>query len=203
MVIPAGPFDVALFSQRSPEESLSRIETWPFRRLQPALRQEQNDGPPTNARRSKHHFRVPSRILRLHNVRNDLPVPDELAEGLRPSFANKAVPIWLAYAMQIFLDIHHVLRADVVQDLQASRTQVASTLTAYFSTSKTFENWPLRNETAVKYIRSFIDHYITCDAMTPPLRQLYNNVQLPPFSRLLWRMGIWQIASNSKVGSRG
>src|SRR6202023_2450104 len=97
-------------------------------------------------------------------VGNNLPVADELADGLRSMFTDKTVPIWLAYAMQIYLDIHHVLRADVIRgfsDLQASGAQATSTLTAYFSTSKTFENWPLHNEKAVKHnILSFIDHYI-------------------------------------------
>ena len=116
-------------------------------------------------------------------VRKDLPVADELADGLRSMFADNTVPIWVAYAMQIYLDIHHVLRADVIRgfsDLQASGAQATSTLTAYFSTSKTYENWPPQNENAVKHnILNFIDHYITHDAMTPPLRQLYNAVQLP------------------------
>jgi hypothetical protein len=109
-------------------------------------------------------------------VRNDLPVADELADGLRSMFADKTVPIWLAYAMQIFLD------TDIIRgfsELQASGRQAASTLTAYFSTSKTFENWPLQNENAVQHnILGFIHHYITHDAMTPLLRQMYNSVQL-------------------------
>jgi hypothetical protein len=43
----------------------------------------------------------------------DFPVADELFQGLRSMFVKKTIPNWVAYWVQIYLDIHHVLRQDV------------------------------------------------------------------------------------------
>lgn len=83
---------------------------------------------------------------------------------------------------KIFLDIHHVLRADVVRslsELQASGTDASSTLKEYFATGKTFQNWPAHNEEGVKGINRFIDLWISQDALAQAKRILYRSVNLP------------------------
>ena len=134
-------------------------------------------------------------------INGNLPVADELTNGLRSMFVQKTVPLWVTYAAQIFLDIHHVLRADVVRglsELRASGTHAASTLKEYFATSKTFENWPAQNEEVVRRINKFVDSWIVQDAFGTAKRKLYRSVVLPPdepfslFSRHPLLCGLFQ-----------
>ena len=76
----------------------------------------------------------------------DLPVLDELTDGLRTAFVDEIVPLWVAYAAQIFVDIHNVLQENVgrgLSQLQASGTQIVSSLKEYHSNIPvTFADWP-------------------------------------------------------------
>jgi hypothetical protein len=133
-------------------------------------------------------------------VNDNLVVPDELTLGLHSVFAQKTVPLWVCYSAQIFLDINHVLRADVVRglsELQSSGTHAASTLKKYFATSKiSFENWPPQNEEGIKYIDIFIDRWIVHDALNlPKLKRQSTGDDLKPyllFSRHPLLCGLFQ-----------
>ena len=65
-----------------------------------------------------------------------LPVVDELMDGLSSAFVEQTVPLWLAYAGQIFVDIHNVLGkngARCFSELHATARQIASTIKEYCS----------------------------------------------------------------------
>lgn len=118
------------------------------------------------------------------NITGGVPVADEFAIGLRSVFVQKTVPLWVAYAAQIFLDINHTLRADVVRglsELRASGTQAAATLKDYFDTKKprNFINWPSQNEAAVRGIDQLINRWIVGDAFDLHKRKMYRSMALP------------------------
>jgi hypothetical protein len=112
------------------------------------------------------------------------PVVDEFANGLRSAFVQKKIPLWVTYAAQFFLDIHHTLRADVVRglaELQTSGTQAAATLKDCFDTDRprNFANWPAQSEAGVLGISNFIDRWIVGDVLNLLKRKLYRSAVLP------------------------
>ena len=65
--------------------------------------------------------------------------------------SDKTVPLWVAFAAQIFVDIHKALGEDVgrgLSELQASGTHIASVLKEYYNSSKssTFAQLPASKE---------------------------------------------------------
>jgi hypothetical protein len=99
----------------------------------------------------------------------DIPVLDELTDGLRSTFVDKIVPLWVAYAAQIFVDIHNVLQENVrrgLSQLQASGTQIASNLKEYHSnTPVTSANWPAFSKAAIRHLDELINRWILGDAL--------------------------------------
>ena len=60
---------------------------------------------------------------------------DELTRGLRQMSENKELPIWLVFATQVFLDIHHVVGPDVdhgMSDLENTGTIIKSSVQRMF-----------------------------------------------------------------------
>ena len=53
-------------------------------------------------------------LLKLWNA--PLPAQDELTRGLRDFADTKEIPVWLTFAIQVFLDVHHMTRNDMVED---------------------------------------------------------------------------------------
>jgi hypothetical protein len=102
-------------------------------------------------------------------IKSCLPVPDELTNGLLSMFAAKTIPLWVTYASQIFLGIHHTLRTDVVRglsELRASGIRANESLKKYFDADKrcTSDGWSSSNEETVKEISRLIDQWIIGDA---------------------------------------
>jgi hypothetical protein len=98
-----------------------------------------------------------------------LPVPDELTNGLVSTFSTKEAPLWVIYACQVFLDIHHTLRADVsraLSDLRGTGVRASISLKQYFSSSglRLFTNWPSSNEKGVENLSKFIKQWAVDDA---------------------------------------
>src|SRR5437667_6679771 len=102
-------------------------------------------------------------------------------------FATKTIPLWVTYAAQIFLDIHHTLRADVVRGLSELREagiRANESLKEYLDGDKPriFDNWPSSNETAVKGIRQLIDKWIIGDALAQVKNRLLRSATPQPYS---------------------
>src|SRR5271169_86838 len=55
-------------------------------------------------------------------VTSDFPIADGLFQGLQSMFVEKTILIWVAYSLQIYLDIRHVLRQDVGREFSESQT---------------------------------------------------------------------------------
>lgn len=104
------------------------------------------------------------------------PLLDELSDGLGLAFAEKSVPLWLAFAAQIFVDIHFALRKDVARglsELQAYGTQLASSLKQYHSdTPIAFANWPQFNTAGIRHVDQTIGFWILGDALDDVKRQI-------------------------------
>ena len=95
-------------------------------------------------------------------------VVDELTDGLASMFLLKNIPMWVAYAAQIFLDIHNALREDVergLAELQASGSHIASVLKEYYNLSKSgvFAQLPAPKEPGFNSLMEIIDQWILGD----------------------------------------
>jgi len=120
---------------------------------------------------------------------------DELTHGIGEMCRTKEIPLWLAFATQIYLDIHHILRTDVTRgfsDLQAAGQQTKATLDAYFPRSQLFTNWPAQNEQAIMEIKKFLDKWILTDELAATKSRLYGPdlaqflPQKEPFALYRW-----------------
>ena len=85
---------------------------------------------------------------------------DELSRGLRMAVATKRLPLWLIFAAQIHLDIHHTLRKDVaapfreVLDL-ANSIKASINANTQFHTALSLKDWPESNNVLVeKFLES-------------------------------------------------
>ncbi|KAL2816714.1 hypothetical protein BJX63DRAFT_430095 [Aspergillus granulosus] len=112
-----------------------------------------------------------SEFLFLHRL---VPVPDpdedEVTRGLRMMFDTHNIPLWLTFACQIFLDIHHALRESVdkgFHDLKSSAkvVEMSIKLNRNFHSKLRIKTWPKSNDTAfealLEYITMWVDHDFT------------------------------------------
>jgi hypothetical protein len=66
---------------------------------------------------------------------SNAPSEDEFCAGLRELVKKQKFPLWLVFAAQIYLDVHHILRTDVgrgLRDLQAAGNAAKATLEEHF-----------------------------------------------------------------------
>ena len=97
-----------------------------------------------------------------------LAMEDEITEGLKKMMKTKDIPLCLTFAAQVYLDIHHTLRADVqrgFQELKITSLRTQKTLKEYFEFSKALScpNWPKSNDNGLKGILETIDRYVMHD----------------------------------------
>ena len=74
-----------------------------------------------------------------------MPAQDELMRGLRRMEKTGETPFWLAFALQIYLDIHHLLRKEVRRGFHEARQharRARDKINAYFAFSKELEDNP-------------------------------------------------------------
>ncbi|MCJ1287916.1 hypothetical protein MMC26_007268 [Xylographa opegraphella] len=99
----------------------------------------------------------------------ELPVVDELTRGLCEMSRTKQISLWLVFATQIFLDIHHIMREAVDQGLVQLRvigSEAKSTLQSYWTVPKPAvapDTWPKQNEMPIKQLSREIDQWILSD----------------------------------------
>ncbi|KUJ08859.1 uncharacterized protein LY89DRAFT_741693 [Mollisia scopiformis] len=98
---------------------------------------------------------------------------DEVTRGLRQFALTKAIPIWLVFAVEIFLNIHHILRETVdsgFQVLTLTATRFTQTLNRYFELSDGFtkpKSWPVQNEQLFHILKDLMGIQIFNDAILP------------------------------------
>ncbi|KAF8866371.1 hypothetical protein BDZ45DRAFT_339028 [Acephala macrosclerotiorum] len=98
---------------------------------------------------------------------------DELTHGLCRMALTKELPVWLVFAVTIFLDIHHILRETVdsaFQELNSTAFRFEKTLDRYFQLSAGLakpKTWPKKNEQALREMRETLDECVFKDAIFP------------------------------------
>ncbi|CAM6128099.1 unnamed protein product [Calypogeia fissa] len=83
----------------------------------------------------------------LNDMRISIPYLDLLSDGLTEMIRMKAIPIWLVFACQIYVDIHDTMLSNIGmahRELQTMGHHFSTTLQKYIEFSKTmsFETWP-------------------------------------------------------------
>ena len=92
---------------------------------------------------------------------------------------SKKIPIWLTFAVTIFLDIHHILRERVERpfnELQQIAREASQTVKKYSEFSdqmKPPSTWPKKNEKAVQGLRRDIDVCVLGDVVYPLKEKYY------------------------------
>lgn len=92
-------------------------------------------------------------------------------------FTSYKIPLWLVFAAQIFLDIHHVLREDVgraFSDLSNSAQLISASIeeTLQFHASLRVETWPPSNDRVLKSILARIDDWVKTDPIQRARKRL-------------------------------
>lgn len=96
-------------------------------------------------------------------------VKDEITRGLCELALTKDIPVWLVFAVTIFLDIHQILREKVESgfgELQLTAKEWTKTLTRYFELSEGLgkpASWPSSNEVAFHAAQTQIDAFVLQD----------------------------------------
>jgi hypothetical protein len=93
---------------------------------------------------------------------------DELVKELQKMVYKKEISLLLVFAIQVYLDIHHVLREQVgqgLQDLRRAGVWVTRSLREYSQNSPKdkFENWGASNEACVENLKVFVKDWILSD----------------------------------------
>lgn len=110
---------------------------------------------------------------------------DELTRGLGNMALTKQIPVWLTFAVTIFLDIHHILRDKAgvgLPEMQVRGNYAKSTLEKYFELSKGLvkpTTWPKNNEKFFLQIKEEIDKFILKDVVFPFKAQQHRSFKLP------------------------
>jgi hypothetical protein len=104
----------------------------------------------------------------LGSLRLQQAVLDELTKEMEKMVCDKEVSLLLVFAIQVYLDIHHVLREQVgcgFEDLRSAGVQVKISMRLHSQNSprEEFANWPPKNEIGVGSLESFIQEWILQD----------------------------------------
>ncbi|PYI32590.1 hypothetical protein BP00DRAFT_147217 [Aspergillus indologenus CBS 114.80] len=98
-----------------------------------------------------------------------LPAEDAITRGLVEFAKTKRVSLWLCFAAQIFLDVHHAMRHSTLGafgDLRMSGLRIQKTIDDYLQLSKTHPQpkfWPKEGDEEIRSISSTVDAWIKGD----------------------------------------
>ncbi|KAH8428254.1 uncharacterized protein LDX57_005957 [Aspergillus melleus] len=113
-----------------------------------------------------------SGFLTFHRGVSPQPFEDQFTRGLRLMFKTHDVPIWLVFAAQVFLDIHHALRGNVrkaFSDLKTSvRSMGAIKENLELQSSLTIEGWLKKDDREYHSILQDIYRWVDSD----PVKEL-------------------------------
>ena len=107
---------------------------------------------------------------------------DELTRGLRQMSVDKELPVWLVFATQVFLDIHHVVGTDVdhgMSDLRNTGTIIKDSIQRMFKfrQDEDLHNdiWPPDNDVLIRSIIQDIDRYVFEDVLGDLKKRLFRD----------------------------
>ncbi|KAJ5779690.1 hypothetical protein N7457_007410 [Penicillium paradoxum] len=98
-----------------------------------------------------------------------MPTEDAITRGLAEFAKSKDVTLWLCFASQIFLDVHHIMRHSTLGafgDLRMSGLRIQKTINDYFQLSKTHpypKFWPKEGDKEIRNIGSTVKAWIIQD----------------------------------------
>ena len=118
---------------------------------------------------------------------------DELTRGLGHMYRTKKPTLWLCFAMQAFLDIHHVLREEVGKahgELQAAGHAAKSLLEKTHSTAARPRLWPRLNDILFRNTLVYVQEWVIDDALDSMRRHFYKSAYgrgggVDPYSLML------------------
>lgn len=131
-----------------------------------------------------------SDFLTMHRITPPRPFEDEFTRGLRKMFDTHEIPLWLVFAAQVFLDIHHVLRDGVQRGFEdfgrfAKLTESSIRQNLDFHSNLRIEGWPKRNDRAFEELLQFIDMSVTSDP-TLLVQEALGSSPGEPFKLMKW-----------------
>ncbi|PYH44756.1 uncharacterized protein BP01DRAFT_374453 [Aspergillus saccharolyticus JOP 1030-1] len=105
----------------------------------------------------------------VHTFDLHMPAQDTITGGLTEFTKTKKVTLWLCYAVQVFLDVHHMMRYSVLgafEDLRMSGLRIQKTIDDYLQLSKTHHPpgfWPKEGHKTIQNISSDVQSWIIQD----------------------------------------
>jgi hypothetical protein len=105
----------------------------------------------------------------LDTFKIQMPTEDVLTRGLADFAKNKRVTLWLCFASQIFLDVHHTMRhsaLDAFGDLRMSGLRIVKTIKEYQQLVKTHPTpkfWPKEGDMEIQGISNTVESWIIKD----------------------------------------
>ena len=109
-------------------------------------------------------------LVLLSQFLKGLPAEDELVRGIAKMRHGQEPTLWLAFAAQVFLDIHHIMSDDVLRSFSAMHhglTAVKQTITMSRDSLRQcrVDTWPRGNDRALDEIIKDIDRWVVRDAI--------------------------------------
>ncbi|PYI02612.1 hypothetical protein BO78DRAFT_463849 [Aspergillus sclerotiicarbonarius CBS 121057] len=98
-----------------------------------------------------------------------MPTQDAITRGLVEFSKTKEVTLWLCFASQIFLDVHHIMRHSTLGgfgDLRMSGLRIQKTIDDYLKLSKTHppaKFWPKEGDEEIQNISATVQSWIIQD----------------------------------------
>ena len=106
-------------------------------------------------------------------LKDGMPTQDEITRGVIEFTRTKKVTIWLSFAVQIFLDIHHAMRSSHVGafgDLRMSGIRIKKIIEEFWKLSETHPKpnfWPKEGDEEIKRIHLSVKTWIEEDPLLP------------------------------------
>ncbi|PYH81313.1 hypothetical protein BO82DRAFT_336425 [Aspergillus uvarum CBS 121591] len=100
------------------------------------------------------------------------PHEDEITRGIRKMLDTHQIPLWLVFASQIFLDIHHCLEGDVVNGF-ADLTNTAKCIQSSIELNQEFfadlriVTWPEQYDARIQRFLEFLTAWVDSDFTQP------------------------------------
>ncbi|KAJ9217494.1 hypothetical protein DTO166G4_1125 [Paecilomyces variotii] len=101
--------------------------------------------------------------------RIQMPTEDVITRGLAEFVKTKRVDLWLCFASQVFLDVHHIMRHSTLGafgDLRMSGLRIQKTIDDYLQLSKTHPQpkfWPKAADDEIRNIKSAVKTWVIED----------------------------------------
>ncbi|KAL4883353.1 hypothetical protein BJY04DRAFT_216652 [Aspergillus karnatakaensis] len=105
----------------------------------------------------------------LDTFKIQMPTADVITRGIAEFARTKKVTLWLCFASQIFLDVHHIMRHSPLGafgDLRMSGLRIQKTINDYLNLSKTHPPptfWPREGDKEIQSISTAVDSWIIQD----------------------------------------